>query len=85
MIYQLEILYGALINGKVIYSTATKFDDCTKYLTELNERIFKEPIINKIKKDGLNPDDFIFSFITKEQYENRIESEETVSFLFGTK
>jgi len=85
MIYQLEILYGALINNKVIYSIVTTFDNCTKdfdYLDNVNEECYKDFIIKAIIKDGFNPNDFYFSFITKEQYDNRIESKETYNLKF---
>ena len=75
MIYQLKTYYGASINGKVIYSAELTFDDCTKLLTNpLDSSSRKDYITNKIIDDGFNPDDFTFGWVTKEQYENKIES-----------
>jgi len=75
MIYQLKTYYGASINGKVIYSAELTFDDCTKLLTNpLDSSSLKDYITNKIIDDGFNPDDFTFGWVTKEQYENKIES-----------
>jgi len=75
MIYQLKAYYGALVNGKVIYSAELTFDDCTKLLTEpLDSDFLKDHITNKIIGDGFNSDDFTFGWLTKEQYENKIES-----------
>ena len=75
MIYQLKAYYGASIKGKVIYSAELTFDDCTKLLTEpLDNNSLKDHITNKIIVDGFNPKYFTFSWLTKEQYENKIES-----------
>jgi len=75
MIYQLKVYYGALVNDKVIYSAELTFDDCTKLLTEpLDSSSLKDYINNKIIADGFNPDNFTFGWLTKEQYENKIES-----------
>ena len=75
MIYQLKAYYGASINGKVIYSAELTFDDCTKLLTNpLDSSSLKDHITNKIIGDGFNPNDFTFDWLTKEQYENKIES-----------
>jgi len=84
VIYQLEVLYGALINGKVIYSTVTNFEDCRECFSEPFDEIpFKELITKQIIEDGFNPNDFVFSYITKEQYENRVESKETCNLKFN--
>jgi len=75
MIYQLKAYYGASINGKVIYSAELTFNDCTKLLTKpLDSNSLKDHITNKIIADRFNPDNFIFGWLTKEQYENKIES-----------
>jgi len=75
MIYQLKAYYGALIKEKVIYSAELIFDDCTKLLTNpLDSDFLKDHITNKIISDGFNPDNFTFSWVTKEQYQNKIES-----------
>ena len=75
MIYQLKAYYGALIKGKVIYSAELTFDDCTKLLTNpLDSSSLKDHITNRIIADGFNPNYFTFSWLTKEQYENKIES-----------
>lgn len=42
MIYQMEIFYGALLNGQAIYSMSTKLDNCTVFpKKEFNEDYFK--------------------------------------------
>jgi hypothetical protein len=75
MIYQLNAYYGALVENKVIYSAELTFDDCTKFLTKpINCEPLKNKIIEKIINDGFNPDDFTFDWLTKEQYENKVES-----------
>lgn len=75
MIYQLTAYYGALVGDKVTYSAELTFDDCTKFLTEdINAEEIKKYIIEKIIKDGFNPNDFTFDWLTKEQYENKIDS-----------
>jgi len=75
MIYQLKIYYGALIGDKVIYSAELNFDDCTTLLNEpIDHKPLKKYIINKIIKDGFDPSNFIFDWLTKKQYENKIES-----------
>jgi len=75
MIYQLKAYYGALIKEKVIYSAELTFDNCTKLLTNpLDSSSLKDYITNKIIDDGFNSDDFTFGWLTKEQYENKIES-----------
>ena len=86
MIYQLEILYGAKIGDKVYYSVCTAVNDCTELLEKFpNENMFKEPIVKKIKEDGLNPDDFEFGFLTKDQYENRNKPENSVTVNYKNK
>jgi hypothetical protein len=75
MIYQLKAYYGALIGDKAIYLAELTFDDCTKLLTEpISDVTLKAHITKKIINDGFNPNDFTFDWITKEQYENKIES-----------
>ncbi len=76
MIYQMEIFYGALLNGQAIYSMSTKLDNCHVFpKKEFNEDYFKEPLVKLIKSKD---DNYEFNYLTKEQYENRfnIESEE---------
>jgi hypothetical protein len=75
MIYQMTLYFGAIINEKVIYSGEITFDDCTQLLKEpVNFTPFKEELIRLIEKDGFNPNDFTYDWITKEQYSNKIES-----------
>jgi hypothetical protein len=75
MIYQLTAYYGASVGDKVIYSAVMSFDDCTKFSTEpIDCEPVKNCIIDNIIKDGFNPNDFTFSWLTKEKYENKIES-----------
>lgn len=77
MIYQLTAYYGALVGDKAIYTAELNFNDCTKFLTEpMDCESIKQHIIKKIINDGFNPDDFRFDWLTKEQYENKIESKE---------
>ena len=82
MIYQIKIYYGAILNGQVIYSSETTFVDCTKLPNAINEEPFKNQIINAIKGDGLNPEDFIIGFLTENQYRNRFakETEKVTSY-----
>lgn len=75
MIYQMIIYYGAMLNGKAIYSLKTTSEDCTKFPSEINETIFRYPIEQAILKDGLNINDFEIGYLTKEQYENRFDIE----------
>ncbi len=83
MIYQLTAYYGALIGNKAIYSAELNFDDCTKLLTSpIDCQSVRDCIIKSIIKDGFNPDDFTFDWLTKEQYENRIESKINEEFNF---
>jgi hypothetical protein len=83
MIYQLTVYYGAFLRDKVIYSMELNFNDCTTLLTEpIDPEPYKQHIIDKIISDGFNPDDFTFDWLTKEQYDNRIESHVDESFKF---
>lgn len=72
MIYQMTIYYGALLNGQVIYSLENNLTDCRKFPDEIDGNIFKKQLRDFIQSQNLNPDDFEYSFLTKEQYENRI-------------
>lgn len=77
MLYQMTIYYGALLNGQAIYSLETFSEDCRKFPSknDINEDMFRLPIIQAIKRDGLNPDDFEIGYLTKEQYDNRYSKE----------
>lgn len=75
MIYQMQIYYGALLDGQAIYSLKSSLEDCKRFPDDINEDMFKIPIIQAIKKDGLNPDDFVIGYLTKEQYDNRYSKE----------
>lgn len=64
-----------MIGDKVVYSVEMSFDDCTKLLkVPVNIEPMKKKLDEEITKDGFNPDDFTFSWLTKEQYENKVES-----------
>ena len=76
MIYQMEIFYGALLNGQAIYSMSTKLDNCTVFpKKEFNEDYFKEPLVKLIKSKDDDPDNYEFCYLTKEQYEKRFDIE----------
>lgn len=75
MFFQIEYYYGASINGQAIYCMKNSFTDCTKFPQTLEEKFCKEFIIERIKKDGFDPNDFEIGFLTKEQYENRLDKE----------
>jgi protein-arginine kinase activator protein McsA len=75
VIYQLEIYYGAMIGGKSMYSSKITFNDCKKpFNCTMHIEAIKEQIENLIRNDGFEPADFVFDYLTKEQYDNRIES-----------
>lgn len=84
MIFQLEVYYGAMLNGRAIYTLKNSLENCTKFPHELDkyESHFKNLITENIKKNGFDPNDFEFGFLTKEQYENRLgkENENSQSF-----
>jgi hypothetical protein len=81
MIYQLHAYYGAMIGDKAIYTVVMSFNDCTKLLEKpIDSDPFKQEIMELITKDGFNPNDFHFDWLTKEQYENSIESKVSKSF-----
>lgn len=84
MIYQLKILYGAILNDQVIYSTETTIFDCKKPFKTIDENMCRYKIIEAIKRDGFKPDDFEFEFITQDQYDNRFDkkSENTETIIF---
>lgn len=64
-----------MIGDKVVYSVEMSFDDCAKLLkVPVNIEPMKKKLDEEITKDGFNPDDFTFSWLTKEQYENKVES-----------
>lgn len=79
MIYQLQIYYGAVLNGKTVYSLESSFIDCTKPFNGIKEDIFRKHIEDAILKDGFNPNDFKIGYLTKKQYENRLCEEETTT------
>lgn len=84
MIYQLTAYYGALVGDKVVYSAELNLNDCTKLLTEpIDCETYKNYIIEKIINDGFNLNDFTFNWLTKEQYENKIESKVDEQFTIG--
>lgn len=88
MIFQIKFYYGALINGKSIYSTKFELEDAKKIPSDMSgklEDMFKKQISALIKNDGFNPDDFEFSFLTKEQYENRYCPEDEIVRSFSVK
>jgi len=75
MIYQFVAYYGAFLRDKVIYSAVISFNDCTKLLNDpIDSEPLKVHILKKITNDGFDPNNFTFDWLTKEQYENRIES-----------
>ena len=75
MIYQMTIYYGAILNGEVIYALKNNLEDCQTFPIEVNEYVFKHILKQTILDDGLNPGDFEMEYLTKEQYENRIDIE----------
>lgn len=75
MIYQMQIYYGALLNGKAIYSLESSLYDCKKFPKGINQNTFKIQIQQAIVQDGLNPMDFEIGYLTKEQYDNRFSKE----------
>lgn len=55
---------------------STKLDNCTAFpKKEFNEDYFKEPLINLIKSKDDDTNNYEFSYLTKEQYENRFDIE----------
>lgn len=82
MIYQMKIYYGAILEGKVIYSLESSLEDCTSFPEKLSEISFKHYIVQAIINDGFNPNDFTIGYLTKEQYENRndIENEKVTTW-----
>lgn len=85
MIYQIEIYYGALLNGNVIYSIKLNFTDCTKFKNNINEQKLENIIKSSIEKDGFNTEDFEIRFLTKEEYENRYDIEHEHSIKLNIK
>lgn len=85
MIYQMTIYYGATVNGQAIYTMENTFLDCTKLPKTLDDKVYKEFIMERIKKDGFNPSDFEIGFLTKEQYENRLFSNEEKTTVLNIK
>lgn len=75
MIYQMQVYYGALLNGQAIYSLESSLEDCKRFPNEINEDAFKYPIEQAILKDGFKLEDFEIGYLTKEQYENRFDIE----------
>ena len=75
MIYQMQIYYGALLNGQAIYSLESSLDNCTKFPDKINEKVFRYPIEQAILKDGFKLENFEIGYLTKEQYENRFDIE----------
>lgn len=79
MIYQIQIYYGALLNGQAVYSLEGSLEDCRNIPDEINEETLKKIIEQRIINDGLNPDNFEIGFLTKEQYENRFSPETEIT------
>ena len=75
MIYQMQIYYGALLDGQAIYFLESLLEYYTKFPNEINEEPFKNVIEKGINHDGLNQDNFEKGFLTKEQYKNRFNPE----------
>lgn len=76
MVYQMTIYYGALLDGKTVYSMSSTFVDCTKFPEKLNEELYRDVIVERIKADGFDPNDFEIGFLTENQYEDRLLSDE---------
>lgn len=75
MIYQLTYYIGAIVKDKVCYSAEVNFVDCTKLFIEpFDITPFIKNLREQVKQDGFNPDDFTYDWITKEQYNNKLES-----------
>lgn len=75
VIYQLQIYYGAVLGGRAIYTVTIAFDNCTEMLKDtINIEPYKQELIKLIEQDGFNPNDFIFDFLTKEQFINAVDS-----------
>lgn len=75
MIYQMQIFYGAMLNGKAIYSMEISLEDCETFPKRISEEVFKNQMVDMITNDGLNPNDFVIGYLTKEQYNNRYDKE----------
>ena len=77
-IYQLICYYGALINGQVAYSVDINFDDCRKLISHpFPEKNLKIELMKHIQEEGFSPSVFEYRWITKTEYENRIDSHVT--------
>ena len=52
MIFQLEVYYGAMLNGQAIYTLKNSLENCTKFPHTLDEyeSHFKNLITENIKK-----------------------------------
>lgn len=75
MIYQLTIYYGAVLNGKAIYSIEQNLINCKKLMSkEFDDTELKKALMSAIEKDGLDATLFDYRFLTKEEYENKIKS-----------
>lgn len=74
MIYQMTIYYGALLNGRAIYSIEYKLEDCRNIPKEFDENYLKNIIEQAILKDGFELNDFEICYLTKEQYEDRYDT-----------
>ena len=89
MIYNLQVYYGALLtsNNKdsVIYSICSEFNDSSILPTQEwfdgLEDLCIVKLVEKIKNDGFNPDDFWYDYITEEQYMNGLKNNNTVEEL----
>lgn len=75
MIYQMQIYYGASLNGQAIYTMENSLEDCRKMPEIINDEPLRKLMENTIRHDGLSPDDFEIGFLTKEQYDNRYNPE----------
>lgn len=75
MIYQMQVYYGAMLDGQAIYSMEISLDDCETFPKKISSAVFKNQMIDMIANDGLNPNDFVIGYLTKEQYNNRFDKE----------
>lgn len=75
MIYQMQIYYGAMLNGQAVYSLEISLDDGKTFPTKIDESGFKELIERAILNDGFNIEDFEIRYLTKKEYENRFDIE----------
>lgn len=81
MKYSMQIYYGALLTvkgeDKAIYSIGSVFTDNSllpnqEWFDNL-EGLYISRLVKKIEKDGFNPDDFWYDYITEKQYEESLD------------